>query len=178
MKPIFPLVAAALILLGTTTARGEDRPVLGISVLDDAAGGARVVDVYVGGPAANAGLKPGDRIVAIDKKPVSQSSDLIQAIAAGKLNSQVKLDVMQSDGHATLTATLGRDQQVFQAPVMIAPVAFRYQPMIRSYSPQYQSAPAHPRLYNFFNRPDLSGPHIEPPPIPPTPPSPPFIPNP
>ena len=56
---------------------------LGVSMAgaDGSAGGALVGAVSSGGPAADAGLRTGDRITAIDGKPVADSNALISVIA-------------------------------------------------------------------------------------------------
>ncbi|MCA9531809.1 MAG: PDZ domain-containing protein [Myxococcales bacterium] len=56
--------------------------------------GLRVVDVPAGGAAANAGLVPGDQIVAIDGHPVRDMSytSIVQALR-GRAGTTVKLKI-------------------------------------------------------------------------------------
>ena len=57
------------------------RPYLGVSTSDPETGtGALVQRVIVGGPADDAGLREGDRIVAIGGRKVSQSDDVAGAV--------------------------------------------------------------------------------------------------
>src|SRR5690606_35121491 len=49
----------------------DRKPVVGVLLAPEAAGGVRIVGVTPGSAAAQAGLKGGDRIVAIDGKTLS-----------------------------------------------------------------------------------------------------------
>jgi putative serine protease PepD len=83
-----------------------DRPIIGVS-LDVRYGGegARIsgegeVDgtpVQPDGPAAQAGLKPGDVITALDGRPISNSDDLIVAISAHAPGDRVTLTVKRGN---------------------------------------------------------------------------------
>ncbi|HIQ21994.1 MAG TPA: M28 family peptidase [Planctomycetes bacterium] len=73
---------------------------------DDQSFGIRVRRVAPGSPAQKAGIKPGDRIVRVDGRPVRSGSDLVGAVAmAGK---RVDIEV-ERKGHkvAKLQARLG-----------------------------------------------------------------------
>jgi serine protease Do len=50
--------------------------------LDRATRGAVITDVLAGSPAADAGLKPGEVIVEVDRKPVTSSEDAVGALRA------------------------------------------------------------------------------------------------
>ena len=64
---------------------GPRRPVVGVQVKTlDQGKGVLIVGVMPKGPAACAGIKPQDIVVAIDGKPVSRLSDLHNAIAGTK----------------------------------------------------------------------------------------------
>jgi len=70
--------------------------------------GAVVVNLAADGPAAKAGIKVGDVIVAFDGKAINTSDDLGQAILAKKPGDQVRIDVVRPDGaNASVTVTLG-----------------------------------------------------------------------
>jgi serine protease Do len=58
--------------------------------------GALVSFVEPDGPAQKAGLKPGDVVLAVNDKPVEQSSDLSNAVAAIKPGSDAELKVWRS----------------------------------------------------------------------------------
>jgi serine protease Do len=69
--------------------------------------GALVATPEPGGPAAKAGIHPGDVITAVNGSTVKDSRALAQEIAGLLPGSSVKLDVL-SNGHAkTITLTLG-----------------------------------------------------------------------
>ena len=44
--------------------------------------GALIAGVYPSGPADRAGIKPGDILIAVEDKPVTNSSDMLNQIAA------------------------------------------------------------------------------------------------
>jgi putative serine protease PepD len=76
--------------------------------------GALVAGVASGGPAAAAGLKPGDVIVVFDGTPIQNNGDLIDAIAAAHPGQQVHLTVRRGSSRFPITVTLGT--QPAQAP--------------------------------------------------------------
>src|SRR4051794_9554459 len=69
--------------------------------------GAVVSDLVPNGPAAKAGVQPGDKIVAIDSRPIQSSDDVSAAVAAHKPGDQAKLTVVHGGDRRTLTVTLG-----------------------------------------------------------------------
>ncbi|MGH9039400.1 MAG: S1C family serine protease, partial [Acidimicrobiia bacterium] len=83
---------------------------LGITTSDaeDGSRGAQVVEVTAGGPAAAAGMKPGDRVVQIADISVVGSSELVgilrQQFAPGQ---QVPVKVVRAGSELTLNVTLG-----------------------------------------------------------------------
>jgi putative serine protease PepD len=83
---------------------------LGITTSDteDGSRGAQVVEITAGGPAEKAGLRAGDRIVAIAGVPVVGSSELVgilrQQLAPGQ---QVPVTVVRDESEMALTVTLG-----------------------------------------------------------------------
>ena len=81
---------------------------LGVSTTDSTSTtGALVSSVASGSPAASAGLKAGDVITAVDGKQITDSSELVDAIANRQPGDQVKLTVRRASNTLTLTATLG-----------------------------------------------------------------------
>ncbi|MBI1804603.1 MAG: PDZ domain-containing protein [Ignavibacteriae bacterium] len=79
--------------------------------------GAYVKDVVEDSPAEKAGVKEGDVIVKLNDRTIEDSDDLIRAIQRTKPKSDVKIEVVRSKEHKTLTATLERER---------APRAFAY----------------------------------------------------
>ncbi len=89
-------------------------PVIGVLLDESYAGpGARVRDAATGvepvtanGPAAKAGMKPGDVIVSFDGREITDSSDLIVAIRARDVGDTVRLTVRRDGRTLDVTMTL------------------------------------------------------------------------
>lgn len=87
--------------------------------------GALVAEVEPGGPAAAAGLEPGDVVLAVDGAPVAQAGDLARMIAAHKPGAKIRLTLYRNRAEREVTATLGRledDTAEQQAPVEPGPI--------------------------------------------------------
>ena len=69
--------------------------------------GALVASVEKGGPAAQAGVEPGDVILKLDGKDISRSADLPPMVSSLKSGSKVTLEVWRNGSPRQLTATLG-----------------------------------------------------------------------
>ncbi len=76
-------------------------------------GGALVSDVSADAPAAKAGIKTGDAILAVEGDRLKDARDLSRRIAAKAPNTPVKLTVLRDGKEQTVTVTLGKlpDQQ-------------------------------------------------------------------
>jgi serine protease Do len=90
-----------------------DRGWLGVSVQDVEAGpkgtaGVGIAGVDRAGPAAKAGLKPGDIVTAIDEHQVETARALIKNIALATPGSAVKLAVRRAGKTITVAVTIGR----------------------------------------------------------------------
>jgi putative serine protease PepD len=84
------------------------RPYLGVSTSDPQTGtGAVVAGVVAGGPAANAGLRLGDRIVTVGGRAISASADVATAVIARKPGDEVKVGVRRGGSDRTVTVKLG-----------------------------------------------------------------------
>jgi len=90
---------------------------LGVSMAgaDGGAGGALVGAVSGGGPGADAGLRTGDTITAIDGKKIADSNALISVIAGRDPGDRVTLTVRRGSDSSQLEVTLGTQPSTAQA---------------------------------------------------------------
>jgi putative serine protease PepD len=88
--------------------RSIPRPYLGVSTSAAPAGGARVETTVSGGPAYDAGLRPGhDVIVAVDGRSVREPGDVSRAIAGRRPGQRVTLEVLRDGDRTTIEVELG-----------------------------------------------------------------------
>ena len=83
----------------------QERPNIGVTA-DDGDGGVLVATVAELGPAARAGLKPGDLITALDGKPVANRRDLLTVITEKKVGDKLKVDYTRGTAKNTAELTL------------------------------------------------------------------------
>jgi putative serine protease PepD len=84
------------------------RPYLGVSTGDAATGtGALVASVIPGGPADRAGLRAGDRIVAIGGAKVTRSTDVSGLVTAHEPGDKLAVRISRGGDERTLSVTLG-----------------------------------------------------------------------
>jgi membrane-associated protease RseP (regulator of RpoE activity) len=100
-----------------TSAKGENRPFLGVEVREETRnneGGARVVGVTDGSPAEKAGIQEGDVIVSFDGSPVRGPAMLTERIRAASPGDEVSVRVRRDGRNVDLTAELSeREDDVF-----------------------------------------------------------------
>jgi serine protease DegQ len=72
--------------------------------------GVIITGVLQNSPAANAGLRPGDVVTAVDTQPVSKVSELLSAVAALPPGEASTLSVLRKDGRLTLKVVPGQRQ--------------------------------------------------------------------
>jgi serine protease Do len=85
-------------------------------VPDDAAGalglsdtdGVLVASVESGGPAAAAGLKPGDVILSVNGEEMDDAEELVSVIGAAKPGSQIRLVLVRDSAKQEIAVTLGQ----------------------------------------------------------------------
>jgi putative serine protease PepD len=77
------------------------------STADGSATGALVSSVTRGGPAADAGVRSGDVVIALGTTPIRGTNDLVAAIATHKPGDRVALAVRRGSQTVELTVTLG-----------------------------------------------------------------------
>lgn len=82
---------------------------LGVAV-DDVGNGARVTEVADGSPAADAGLKAGDVVTAVDGDSVMSASQLAKVVAGHQPGDDVTITYSRDGTSATAKVTLGDRQ--------------------------------------------------------------------
>ncbi len=93
--------------VSSTPAPSSARAWLGVRVAHEA-DGARILEVVPNSPAAEAGLRPGDRIVAIDGEPVDTNHPLPDVIQRRRPGDTVRLKIIREGEEQTVFVTLGR----------------------------------------------------------------------
>ena len=82
------------------------RPFLGVTS-GTTTSGAFVQDVYPGGPADEAGLRPGDVVTRLAGRPVRRAEDIPRLVDEGKPGDRVELEVLREGDRETIEAELG-----------------------------------------------------------------------
>ncbi len=70
--------------------------------------GAIIAGVVKNGPADKAGLKPGDILVAVEGRPIADTTDMMNQIAQLQPGSKAKLTVLRKTRESTLEAIVGK----------------------------------------------------------------------
>lgn len=70
--------------------------------------GAIIAGVLKGGPADKAGIRPGDILVAVEGKPVSDTSDMLNLIAELKPGNKAKMTVLRKSQESTIDVVVGK----------------------------------------------------------------------
>ncbi|MCH2104081.1 MAG: PDZ domain-containing protein [Planctomycetes bacterium] len=105
-----PQVSEGYVGLSSAALRqADDRPMLGVTLGEGGTSdeGAWVHGVVEGGPAEQAGLLSGDRIIKVGKKKIGDDQELIDAIQARDVGDNVKLRVMRGEERVDLRVRLG-----------------------------------------------------------------------
>ena len=115
------LAAGSFILAVASLANGSEPSsgMLGVT-LTDWAGRVLVKDVYVGGPAYVAGLRPEDRIVAVGHKVVNTSAQLMEVLAEYGPNDRVEIYASRDGWMKDLPVTLAKREDVAGKPLLQA----------------------------------------------------------
>ena len=74
-------------------------------------GGVIITGVLQNGPAAQAGIQPGDVITKVDGTPVSNVSQLLTAVAALKPGTPAPLTVLRKENQSEIAVTPGKRQR-------------------------------------------------------------------
>jgi S1-C subfamily serine protease len=72
----------------------------------NAADGVLVTEVASNGPADEAGIEPGDVIIAVDGQPTLREDDINIAILDGEVNQRISVEVRRGGQTSTVTMTL------------------------------------------------------------------------
>ncbi len=84
-----------------------ERAFIGLTTSARPGGGAKVRDTTTGGPAAQAGLRPGlDVVVGVDGSPVAKPEDLSKVVAAHKPGDTIRVTVRRGSDRRTVTVRL------------------------------------------------------------------------
>jgi putative serine protease PepD len=83
-------------------------PVIGAGLDSAYAGdGVRIATVDSPGPAASAGLRPGDVVTGVDGKPIQRPEELIVAIRTKQPGDTIRLEYLRGGVKGELVVTLG-----------------------------------------------------------------------
>jgi S1-C subfamily serine protease len=101
-------IAEQLIANGSVVKSG--RAYLGVRVATIVGGGVLVAAIVPGGPAAKAGIKPGDIILEVNGQPTPTADVLVSVLASLKPGQQVPVKLLRRRKEVTVTVTLGELQ--------------------------------------------------------------------
>lgn len=126
MRRVLCFVSLTVVAAGLTGLAAEDMPpgYLGVTVGPGGDGqkGVVVKEVAPDGPAAKAGLKPGDRVVKAGDQEVRDADAFQKAVAARKAGEKLALAVVRDGKDQTVTATLGkRPTRTARRPDLLIP---------------------------------------------------------
>jgi S1-C subfamily serine protease len=82
--------------------------------------GVLVADVHPDGPGPDAGLRPGDIVVALDATPVSSRAQLERAVGALRPGRTVTVSVRRAARELRLAVRIGEEPDEWQAPPALA----------------------------------------------------------
>ncbi|HEX5445176.1 MAG TPA: PDZ domain-containing protein [Pirellulales bacterium] len=87
---------------------------LGVRLRDLGAAGVEIAAVLPNSPAADAGLRAGDRILRVDNTPVANSREVIRLVSASGPEVQVELEIDRQGLRGPLEVTLASPGDVFR----------------------------------------------------------------
>jgi membrane-associated protease RseP (regulator of RpoE activity) len=132
------LSGLAITLLSVGTLHAQQTGALGVTLRDNPGGGISIENVIANSPAAQIGLRSGDRILSINNQPIANSGDVVRIIGGMQPNALVELMMVRGAWRGNLTATLGSTVNVFSPNQQFVPVA---PPVVRASRPTMFFAP-------------------------------------
>lgn len=103
----------AYIKVKTASNRPSGGPRLGIQVEDAEGKGVLIRELEADQPAAKAGLKKDDRIVALAGKPVRTFTDLVTNLKSQKLGDTIEIGIVRADKPMTVKVKLEKPQDPY-----------------------------------------------------------------
>ena len=79
--------------------------------------GTIIAGVLKGGPADKAGMRPGDILIAVEEKPVGDTTDMLNLIAQLKPGSKTRMTVMRKNQESTIDVTIGTRPKIRRTEV-------------------------------------------------------------
>jgi serine protease Do len=73
--------------------------------------GALVLDVVKGGPASDAGVRPGDVILSVDGKDIDDSGQLRNTVAGAPIGKEIRLGIQRGGKMLTIPVKVGNPQE-------------------------------------------------------------------
>jgi putative serine protease PepD len=83
-----------------------DHPYLGVWVAPGEEGGAVIGQIAPNSPAAEAGLQEGDVVVRVGDQPITNSSDLVNAVQSAEVGDTLEVEFLRDGTTQTTTVTL------------------------------------------------------------------------
>jgi serine protease Do len=109
--------AIGVTIIDIATLDADDREYWGLNDVS----GAVVQDVTTGQPAAKAGLRPGDAVIAMDGQPLESSADLISRISAHRPGESIKLTYLRDGRRGTAEVRLEDRESILQGASITVP---------------------------------------------------------
>ena len=79
--------------------------------------GTIVAGVVKGGPADKAGIKPGDILVAVNGKPVADTTDMLNTIAQLAPGSTAQMTLLRKTAETKVEVEIGKRPRIKQEPL-------------------------------------------------------------
>jgi len=98
-----------------SVAQRRERPALGITLWQNGPQDVRIASVIPGGPAQQAGLQQGDRILGVAQQRVAQTDDVIQLIARVNAEERLPVHVERNGEQGTIWVQPESASDVFQS---------------------------------------------------------------